>query len=157
MGCRACGPEACGILVPQPGIKPMSTTLESGFLTTGSPGKSSSTSFLLSVFLEYNISSVEGKSFCLNCFMMSPMHLHLQWTFVRSVNKHNTTDPCSLSLFSLQYFQEWKRITLGNTILSGATSLKGLQTSSCIWLDPAFFFPLVPDRTYWNAQNWLTL
>ena len=47
-------------------------------LIAGSPGKSSSTSFLLSVFLEYNISSVEGKSFCLNCFMMSPMHLHLQ-------------------------------------------------------------------------------
>ena len=33
-------PEACGILVPQPGIEPMSPALEGGFLTTGPPGKS---------------------------------------------------------------------------------------------------------------------
>ena len=30
----------CGILVPQPGIKPVSPALESRFLTTGPPGKS---------------------------------------------------------------------------------------------------------------------
>ena len=34
-------PAARGILVPQPGIKPMSPELESGFLTTGPPGQSS--------------------------------------------------------------------------------------------------------------------
>ena len=33
-------PAACGILVPRPGIEPTSPTLEGGFLTTGSPGKS---------------------------------------------------------------------------------------------------------------------
>ena len=33
-------PTACGILVPQPGTEPTSPTLESGFLTTGPPGKS---------------------------------------------------------------------------------------------------------------------
>ena len=33
-------PLACGILVPQPGIKPVSPALEGGFLTTGPPGKS---------------------------------------------------------------------------------------------------------------------
>ena len=33
-------PEACGILVPRPGIKPMSPALAGGFLTTGPPGKS---------------------------------------------------------------------------------------------------------------------
>ena len=33
-------PEVCVILVPGPGIEPMSPTLEGGFLTTGSPGKS---------------------------------------------------------------------------------------------------------------------
>ena len=33
-------PGACGILVPQPGIKPTSSALEGGFLTTGPPGKS---------------------------------------------------------------------------------------------------------------------
>ena len=31
---------ACGILVPQPGIEPMSPELQGGFLTTGSLGKS---------------------------------------------------------------------------------------------------------------------
>ena len=33
-------PAACGILVPQPGIKPASPALEGGFFTTGPPGKS---------------------------------------------------------------------------------------------------------------------
>ena len=33
-------PTACGILVPQPGIKPASSALEGRFLTTGSPRKS---------------------------------------------------------------------------------------------------------------------
>ena len=39
-GLSSCGPKACGILVPQPGIKPTSSALEGGFLTTGPPGKS---------------------------------------------------------------------------------------------------------------------
>ena len=39
-------PVACGILVPQPGIKPASPALEGGFLTTGPPGKS-----LFSIFI----------------------------------------------------------------------------------------------------------
>ena len=33
-------PEACGILVPRPGIEPASPALEGRFLTTGPPGKS---------------------------------------------------------------------------------------------------------------------
>ena len=32
--------EACGILTPQPGIKPAPTPLEAEVLTTGLPGKS---------------------------------------------------------------------------------------------------------------------
>ena len=32
-------PEACEILAPRPGIKPTSSALEGGFLTTGPPGK----------------------------------------------------------------------------------------------------------------------
>ena len=32
--------KACGILVPPPGIKPMSPVLQGRFLTTGPPGKS---------------------------------------------------------------------------------------------------------------------
>ena len=38
--CRVSRPVECGILVPQPRIKPMSPALEGGFLTTGLPGKS---------------------------------------------------------------------------------------------------------------------
>ena len=33
-------PRACGILVPQPEMEPMPPALESGFFTTGPPGKS---------------------------------------------------------------------------------------------------------------------
>ena len=36
LGC----PEIFGILVPQPGMKPMSPALEGRILTTGPPGKS---------------------------------------------------------------------------------------------------------------------
>ena len=42
-GSRACGlscTEACGIIVPPKGMKPMSPALEDGFLTTGPPRKS---------------------------------------------------------------------------------------------------------------------
>ena len=39
-GLRLSCPVACGILVPRPGIEPMSSALEGGFLTTGPPGKS---------------------------------------------------------------------------------------------------------------------
>ena len=38
--CRLSCPTACEILVPQPGIEPMSPALEGGFLITGLPGKS---------------------------------------------------------------------------------------------------------------------
>ena len=38
--CRLSCPEACEIVVPQPGTEPMSPALEGGFLTTGPPGKS---------------------------------------------------------------------------------------------------------------------
>ena len=37
---RFFGPEACGILAPQPGIKPVPPSLEGGVLTTGPPGTS---------------------------------------------------------------------------------------------------------------------
>ena len=33
--CGLSCPATCGILVPQPGIEPMSTALEGGFFTTG--------------------------------------------------------------------------------------------------------------------------
>ena len=36
---------ACGILIPQPGIKPTSPALQGGFLTTGPLGKSQKSLF----------------------------------------------------------------------------------------------------------------
>jgi len=39
-------PKTCGILVPHPGIEPMSLALEGGFYTTGPPGKSQFMVFL---------------------------------------------------------------------------------------------------------------
>ena len=40
VACRLSCPESCGILVPWPGINPLSPAFEHGFLTTGPPGKS---------------------------------------------------------------------------------------------------------------------
>ena len=41
-------PVACAILVPQPGIEPVSAALESGFLTSGPPVKSPVSPYFLS-------------------------------------------------------------------------------------------------------------
>ena len=48
-------PVECGVLVPQPGIKPVSPALESKFLTTGSPGKPI---FVFYIDRNYNIEEV---------------------------------------------------------------------------------------------------
>ena len=50
-------PRTCGIPIPRPGIKPRSPTLEGGFLTTGSPGKS-----LKSIILKGSSNQGKGKS-----------------------------------------------------------------------------------------------
>ena len=39
LGHRLSCPEACGILVPRPGIEPVSPASAGKFLTTGPPGK----------------------------------------------------------------------------------------------------------------------
>ena len=41
------GPSACGILVPGPGIKPVFPALQGRFFTTGPPGKSLITTFII--------------------------------------------------------------------------------------------------------------
>ena len=43
--------SACGILVPRPGIEPMSSALQGGFLTTGPPEKSPIQTFLVVCFV----------------------------------------------------------------------------------------------------------
>ena len=40
----------CRILVPQPGLEPMSPALQGGFLTTGPPGKSLRQTFISIAF-----------------------------------------------------------------------------------------------------------
>ena len=42
-------PVTCGILVAQPGIEPVAPALEGGFLTTGPPGKSLLSRFLICI------------------------------------------------------------------------------------------------------------
>jgi hypothetical protein len=46
-------PAAWGILVPRPGIEPVSLALEGGFLATGSPGKSLKAYFFLFILEGY--------------------------------------------------------------------------------------------------------
>ena len=43
------GPEACGILAPQPGIEPTLPTLEGEVFTTGLPGKSLALKYFINV------------------------------------------------------------------------------------------------------------
>ena len=52
MALRLHSSEACGILVPHPGIQPTSPALEGRFLTTGPPGKSPDNCFnILAYFI----------------------------------------------------------------------------------------------------------
>ena len=51
-------PAACGILVPPPGMEPVSPALEGGFFTTGPPGK-----FRYFIFLKAIVSSIFKVSF----------------------------------------------------------------------------------------------
>ena len=53
-------PMACEILVPRPGIKPTSSALEGGFLTTGEPGKSHIIYFLKALFIIRTTNTVEA-------------------------------------------------------------------------------------------------
>ena len=56
-------PTACGILVPRPGIEPISLALEDRFLTTESPGKSHG-----KLFLEHFKNSALCTSILISCF-----------------------------------------------------------------------------------------
>ena len=47
VACRLSCPSACGILVPWPGIEPLSPVFKSGFLTTGLPGSPSNSSLFI--------------------------------------------------------------------------------------------------------------
>ena len=107
---------------------------------------------------------VEGKSFCLNCFMMSPMHLqyifseHLldQWiniTLQIPVHFHYSGNS-TCSLYNI--FKNEKESLLEIPSSVWLLLWRASKHPSCLWLDLAFF-PLVPDITYWNAQSWLTL
>ena len=54
-------PVAYGILVPRPGIEPVSPALEGGFLTTGPPGKSP---------IPVTLNGVKELSLSLNIFLI---------------------------------------------------------------------------------------
>ena len=50
------GREACGILVPQPGIEPTPSALEGEVLTSGLPGKSLKTSLIIKHYFARKLS-----------------------------------------------------------------------------------------------------
>ena len=77
-------PVACGILVPQPGIKPVSPALEGGFLTTGPPGKS------LIVFISLRCLHVFGM-FVFR-LILSGNYFNLDLLFSSSSNLYPTPD-----------------------------------------------------------------
>ena len=57
-------PMACGTLVPQPGMEPVSSALEGGFLTTGPPGKSLYNTFRLHSLLATSALFLPGHHRC---------------------------------------------------------------------------------------------
>ena len=53
----------CRILVPQPGLEPMSPALQGGFLTTGPPGKSLRQTFISNIFTVEFLISFESSDY----------------------------------------------------------------------------------------------
>ena len=53
----------CRILVPQPGLEPMSPALQGGFLTTGPPGKSLRQTFISNTFTVEFLISFESSDY----------------------------------------------------------------------------------------------
>ena len=76
MACQLGCPTACGILVPRPGIEPISLALEDIFLTTESPGKSHGKLFLehfktqfYALPSQYLVLHRRKESFFVNCLL----------------------------------------------------------------------------------------
>ena len=74
-------PTACGILLPAPGIEPMSPALSGGFLTTQPPGKSHPLIFLRR--------KSRMQKWCSLSRACSPVHSAMPTTFLQ---------PCEMSL-----------------------------------------------------------
>ena len=66
------GPETCGILVPQPGIKPSPSALEGNVLTTGPRGKS------LIFLIRTLVPLAQGPPLGPHFTLISPLKIHLQ-------------------------------------------------------------------------------
>ena len=96
-----CGPEACWILAPQPGIRPALPALGGEVLTTGPPGKSQEALFLLrisntpktvtmleqiqQIFHDPQSTDVSLLHICLisffspnNCFILRSLRIHMK-------------------------------------------------------------------------------
>ena len=81
-----------GILVPQPGIKPMSPALQGEFLTTEPPGKSPACCFLSHPASDLSLRACY--SLCLKCSLCHYFHSSLP--FLRSVFIQTSPCPCIL-------------------------------------------------------------
>ena len=80
-------PLACGILVPWPGIEPMSSAMEGGLLTAGPPGKFWKKSWSQSLMsLVWHPLSVWADPVCFSTFICShfstPTSVQLSWPWV---------------------------------------------------------------------------
>ena len=64
-------PTACGILLPQPGIEPVSPALEGRFFTTGPPGKSREVLFNCNLLKGVFFFFFERCFFVLFCFVFN--------------------------------------------------------------------------------------
>ena len=78
------GPEACGILAPQPRIEPAPPALEGEVLTTGPPGKS-------------RVKNFKPSSLCISAMALEPAHemsqakaWDLGWGGLASGSEHGT-------------------------------------------------------------------
>ena len=70
--------EACGILVPRPGIEPVPPALAGRFSTTGAPGKSLDSFFNPSVFFSYDVS-----------WLLCTFDKHLLYALIQVTNKNS--------------------------------------------------------------------
>ena len=98
-------PQACGILAARPGIKPVSSGLESEILTTGPPGKSPQTDAFKSLF--YIPALAEGKGHTWNQKIWCLYHeLTLcAWHSLRCLNISLLINKMRIRMFTYKAFK----------------------------------------------------
>ena len=152
-GLSSCGPKACGILVPQPGIKPTSSALEGGFLTTGPPGKSPGLILKERLFWKTRQRSYDPHGWYEFGHFPPPRRpLHISAGLHRvSAGSFNSGkgDPtvCSTNKPSL-----WKKILHGRGIASLFSTMKSLKFAFT-WVQRDFENQYITINSFYSGQN----